>query len=134
MVVVYKWGKIAFDDYSLAKVLILPSAAKDDVPITFHDAGEDYQVPVGKVFIVGKVSFNMGSLIPVSRFGESDVADGAITKEVVKLGVLLLDRWYYDDVLGIYTAGKYVTAETTSVDIGADVIADTTLYGVEIPA
>ncbi|GAJ14233.1 unnamed protein product, partial [marine sediment metagenome] len=49
MVVVYKWGGIAFDDPALSKALTLPSSASAS-SVTFHDEnGDDYQVPVDKV-------------------------------------------------------------------------------------
>lgn len=135
MVVVYKWGVVAFDDYSLSKILTLPSEAKDDVPITFHDNGVDYQVPAGKVFIVGKIGLIMGNIVYHGRIGESDTADGAINKEILKgLGVDTIEVVKYLDVLGVYTAGKYVTAETTGTGAGQEIDSDTTLFGVEITA
>lgn len=137
VVIAYKWGGIAFDDKSLIKTLILPSAAKDDVPITFHnDAGANYQVPAGKVFIVGKVMLGNGASLNApdyARIGESATADGAISKEVINLSGVV-NSWSYEDVIGVYAAGKYVTAETASTTSGHTVIAGTTLYGVEIPA
>ena len=134
VVIAYKWGGIAFDDKSLIKTLILPSDAKDDVPITFHDDGVDYQVPGGKVFIVGKAAWSLDTTGDFyGRAGESDAADGALTKEVINLiAHTTSNRWFYEEVLGIYTAGKYVTGETNS--IGVDMGAGATLYGVEIDA
>lgn len=129
--VVYKWGGIAFDDYNLAKMLILPSNAADATPKTFHDEeGDDYQVPVGKVFIVGKGVWAIGDATTVGRVGESDAADGAITKEVIHLGPHTASgHWIFEDIFGVYTAGKYVTAETDGVQT---LRMNTALYGVEV--
>lgn len=131
-VVVVKWAGVSFDDPALAKILILPSDAKDDTPITFHDLdGDDYQVPGGKQFIVGRWNYQV-YVGYVGRVGESDAADGAITKEVIKINARATE-WFFDEVIGVYSAGKYVTAETTGT--GAYLMdADTTLYGVEIDA
>ncbi|GAJ15573.1 unnamed protein product [marine sediment metagenome] len=133
MVVVYKWGGIAFDDKSLIKTLILPSIARDDNPITFHDNGVDYQVPVGKVFIVGHF-VNIGTTTDawVGRAGESDGADGAITRDVAQVEIEADVKSNSKDVLGVYTAGKYVTAESDTNTTGPQQYS--TLYGVEIDA
>ena len=134
MVVAYKWGGIAFDDKSLIKTLILPSNAYDNVPITLHYNGVNYQVPAGKVFIVGRAMWavSIGTL-HYGRVGESGIADGAISKEVLILNPHpTAGSWVYDDVIGIYTAGKYVTGETSSTTYY--LYAGSTLYGVEIPA
>ncbi len=135
MVVVYKWGGIAFDDYSLVKTLLLPSDAKDDVPITFHDNGTNYQVPGGKVFIVGRAMWAIGTITKYGRVGESDAADGALTKEVINLNPHpTVDLWQYDDVIGVYTATKWVTGETTGTGSIEELLAGSTLYGIEINA
>ena len=134
MVAVYKWGGIAFDDMSVIKTLILPSPAADNVPITFHDNGANYQVPGGKVFIVGKVMWAIANTSAYGRIGESDAADGGLTKEVINLNPhATLNRWQFVDVLGVYAAGKYVTGETSNI-ANANLSIGTTLYGVEIDA
>ena len=131
-VIAYKWGGISFDDNSLIRVLVLPSDADDAAPITFHLDGVDYQVPGGKVFMPGKVMAKIQSTLLPSRIGESDAADGAITKEVIFISTLVTaDRWQELDVLGLYSAGKYVTAQTTDT---TQLRQYTTLYGVEIDA
>ena len=133
MVIAYKWGGIAFDDYSLIKTLVLPSDAEDDVPITFHDEdGNNYQVPGGKVFIVGKVMVSLSSTTIMGRVGESNTADGAISKEIVSgLYVLVASGFLAHDVLGVYATGKYVTGESNHSTSRLN--AGTTVYGVEIP-
>ena len=134
MVVVYKWGGIAFDDKSLIKTLILPSPAADNVPITFHDNGTNYQVPVDKVFIAGKIMWAIESTNAYGRVGESDAADGALTKEVINLSPHpTTDRWLSEDVIGVYVAGKYVTGESSG-DAPKYLSVGTILYGVEIDA
>ena len=136
MVVVYKWGGIVFDDKSLIKTLILPSEATDATPITFHDNGTNYQVPVGKVFIVGRGMWAIGTTIIIyGRVGESASADGALTKEVINLNPNPISAaWSYEDVIGVYTAEKYVTGETSTTAAGDELQVGTTLYGVEIDA
>lgn len=137
MVIAYKWGVIAFDDRSLAKILTLPSNAKDDVPITFHDEdGNDYQVPGGKVFIAGRVAVAVSNIaLPtrLGRIGESDTADGAISKDILKsLKGSANSEIGYLDILGVYATGKYITGETS--DTTYTMLADTIIYGVEITA
>lgn len=132
MVLVYKWGGIAFDDKSLIKTLVLPSDAYIAVPITFHDADGDYQVPVGKVFIAGKVMVQMSAIALLGSIGESDEVDGAITRKVISgLHVKSSGAMLTHDVIGIYTAGKYVTGLTDDTDQMKDGSA---IYGVEIDA
>ncbi len=131
VVIAYKWGGISFDDKSLIKTLTLPSLAKDNVPITFHDeAGSDYVVPGGKVFIVGKAMWGMQSLQEFfGRAGESATADGVISKELLNLSPSTTTYgWQYGDVLGVYAAGKYVTGESSSNTYS--MLAGTTLYGI----
>lgn len=133
MVVVYKWGGIAFDDPSLAKILILPSNCHDDNPITFHDGANDYQVPAGKVFIAGKVAVAVKDIAAPGRIGESNTMDGAISKEVLSglIGPANI-LFGYLDVFGVYTAGKYVTGEGTYAGSSYEMKVYTTLYGVEV--
>ncbi len=134
-VIAYKWGGIAFDDKSLIKTLILPSNAKDDVPITFHDNGTNYQVPGSKVFIVGKVMWALEDILYYGRVGESDTADGALTKEIIILTPHPTPpAWQYADILGVYSTGKWVTGETSGTSSGHELVAGCTLYGVEIDA
>ncbi len=131
-VVAYKWGGISFDDYSLIKTLILPSDA-DTVEKTFHDGGANYQVPSGKVFIVGRVMWGCNSSANMRRVGESVAADGPLSPVVFQLSPPLASNlWQYEEVIGVFTAGKYVTGD--SVAGGNDLQSGTTLYGVEIDA
>ncbi len=132
-VIAYKWGGVSFDDKSLIKTLVLPSNARDNVPITFHDNGVDYQVPGGKVYIVGRAVWAIDDNTKYGRVGEADSADGALSKEVITLNPHpTAFRWMYDDIIGIFVATKYVTGETNSTTYGIG--AGATLYGVEIDA
>ena len=132
-VLAYKWGGISFDDKALIKILTLPSAAKDDAPITFHDGATNYQVPGSKVFIVGKISYGTTFLSVTGRVGEADAVDGALTKEILTgLGADLTGSFHFRDVIGVYAAGKYVTGESTSTS--QTMLTGTTLFGVEIDA
>jgi len=130
---VYTWGGIIFDNYSLAKILILPSNCDDDNPITFHDGASDYQVPAGKVFIAGKVAVAVKDTAAPGRIGESNTVDGAISKEVLSGLIGPADYLFgYLDVFGVYAAGKYVTGEGTYAGTFYEMVAGTILYGVEV--
>ncbi|GAI76507.1 unnamed protein product, partial [marine sediment metagenome] len=76
--VVYKWGKVSTDSYSLIKAVTLPSAVTAANPVTFHaENGSNYRVPAGKRFIV--TQWMLKATIR-SYIGESDSADGDLTK------------------------------------------------------
>ncbi len=133
MIVVYKWGGIAFDDKNLIKTLFLPSSAKSNVPITFHDeGGSNYQVPGGKVFIAGRFCFAMSGSDALARAGESNAVDGVITKDVVVASTIAGGKAGFEDVLGVFTAGKYVTAGTNTT--AYTIVQNSALYGIEIDA
>ncbi|GAI56198.1 unnamed protein product [marine sediment metagenome] len=139
MVVVYKWGGIAFDDPALSKALFLPADSwnENGNRFTFHDeAGEDYQVPVGKVFIAGVLSFGLLSLVSanVALIGESDAADAALTKTLLTMGAEVENSFYYRKVFAIFTAGKYVTGHSKGAVGGHALLTNSALYGVEAPA
>ena len=134
VVIAYKWGGISFDDYTLSKILILPSDA-DDVEITFHDEeGQDYVVPEGHIFIVGKWALGVNSSSGGATFaqvGPSAAAEGAPTKILLSRAVgANAHAGYYDDVLAVFVAAEYVTALSSTSLVQQE--ADTVLYGVEV--
>ncbi|GAI76504.1 unnamed protein product [marine sediment metagenome] len=130
MVSAYKWGGIAFDDYSLSKVLILPSNAYNGNEVTFHaENGSNYRVPSGKVFIVGYWFYDIWTaLTTLGLVGESTSVDNALTKIVIRR----YSGKGYADIMAVFTALKYVTAATTSATNPIE--AGTTLFGVEVAA
>lgn len=137
MVLVYKWGGIAFDDKSLIKSLFLPTLVTT-TPVSFHDEDDNnYQVPGGKVFIPGKLAYAFAYVTVPNRLsiGESDSVDAALTKLLIEIpyGGTPAEGQDFIDVIGIFVAGKYVTAKGY---VAADRVAleGTSLYGVEIDA
>lgn len=132
MPAVFKWGHVVFDDYTLAKVLILPNPSDDDTPLTLHDeAGDDYDVPANHIFVAGKISAANTSVASTLRLGESNTADGVISKEVIAIPNLA-GVWSYTEVFGVYAAGKYVTMENLQSGTGQEVTTGAIVYGVEI--
>lgn len=132
----YKIGGVAFDDKSLLKVLTLPSDADDDTPVTFHDStGSNYQVPIGKVFIAGLLYMAILDLSKPARIGESDAADGGIITEVLfGLTAIVTGTFIELNVLGVFSAEKYVTGGTTSTAASDALKTNSTIYGIEIDA
>ena len=124
---------VNFNGYANIKMLTLDGNAEDDDPITLHDAGVDYQVGVGKVFIAFRALIWLEQIAMVGRIGESDSADGAITKEVIKAsnGTQVP---FMTDVIGVFAAGKYITAETDSASDNYTIKSGSVLYGVEVDA
>ena len=124
---------VNFNDYDNIKTLTLDGNAEDDDPITLHDAGVDYQVGTGKVFIAFQALIWLEQIALVGRIGESDAADGAITKEVLKFGKGVQTP-FMEPCIGVFAAGKYVTAETTSNSDNYTIKSGSVLYGVEVDA
>jgi hypothetical protein len=127
----YDIGGYVCTDYNDIKLLILPADATDSAPKTLHDtSGADYVVPENKIFIAGMVLYYLDYATNKGRIGESDSADGAISREVLHFskGGTTVGMM---DVLGTFRAGKYVTGESTS---GWGLRKPTYLYGVEIDA
>ena len=124
---------VNFNGYANIKMLTLDGNAEDDDPITLHDAGVDYQVGVGKVFIAFQALIWLEQIAMVGRIGESDSADGAITKEVIKAsnGTQVP---FMTDVIGVFAAEKYVTAESDSASDNYTIKSGSVLYGVEVDA
>jgi len=125
----YDIGGYLETDYNKLKLLVLPANATDAAPKTFHTvAGANYVVPENKVFIAGRVCCYLDYATNKGRIGESDTVDGAISREVLYFSKGLLTVIMMD-VMGTFTAGKYVTGESTS---GFSLRTPTYLYGVEI--
>ena len=124
---------VNFNGYAKIKTLTLDGNAEDDDPITLHDEGVDYVVPTGKVFICFQALVWLQQVQMIGRIGESDSADGAITKEVLKLsqGNTLP---FLTNCHGVFTAGKYITAETDSASDNYTIQSGSVLYGVEVDA
>jgi len=124
---------VGTDDWSKIQVLTLPSNAKDDTPVTFHDSGgSDYQVPANTLFI----SISALMTIPSGedgRVGESDAGDGALTREVLYIKDATggqLEMFGDAQMIGVFRAGKYVTAESTHSITG--IASGAVLIGVEV--
>jgi len=124
---------INFDGYTKLKTLTLDGNAEDDDPITLHDAGADYEVPSGKVFIAFQALVWLEQIAMVGRIGESDTADAAISKEVLKLGNGTQVP-FITDCYGVFTAGKFITAESDSNSDNYTIKSGSVLYGVEVDA
>ena len=122
---------VNFDGYSGIKMLTLDGNAEDDDPITLHDAGVDYQVPSGHIFVAFQALVWLEQIAMVGRIGESDTANGAISKEVIKVsnGTQVP---FMTDVVGVFAAGKYVTAESDSASDNYTIKSGSVLYGVEV--
>ena len=129
----------ATDDFDKIRQLTLPGDADDDNPVTFHDEdGNDYQVPADTIFISINGLFQVDNTSAIVRIGESDAGDGAITREVVALTGIVLglaaSEWGNvsdGQMVGVFRAGKYVTAETHTSSY--KLITDSVLYGIEVP-
>jgi len=124
---------VNFDGYENIKMLTLDGNAEDDDPITLHDGGSDYEVPTGKVFIAFQALVWLEQIAMVGRIGESDTADGAISKEVLKMsnGTQVP---FMTDCYGVFTAGKFITAETDAANDNYQIKSGSCLYGVEVDA
>jgi len=124
---------VNFNGHTNIKMLTLDGNAEDDDPITLHDEGEDYQVGTGKVFIAFQALIWLEQTAMVGRIGESDTADGAISKEVLKFsnGTQLP---FMEACIGVFAAGKYVTAESDSASDNYTIKSGSVLYGVEVDA
>ena len=121
------------------KILVLPSNAKDDVPITFHDEdGNDYQVPADTVFvpILIRPCAEFTANINI-RIGESASGDGAIATERVyvdadKISNTAQYPYTLEDLPFLYfAASTYITAETTSTNVAYELIAGSLIVGLE---
>lgn len=127
---------VNFNGHDNIKILTLNTDARDNVPISLHDAstGTDYVVGTDKVFIAFQsLIYNQTNSL-VSRIGEGDVKDGdgaGITKEVLKFsnGTALP---FMTSCIGIFVATKFITAETN--DNTNYIKTGSVLYGVEVDA
>jgi len=130
-------GGVNFNGHDKIKTLTLDANAYNDHPSTLHDAstGDDYQVPTGKVFISFQALVWLQQIAMVGRIGESTGADGVIdaTGEVLKLanGTLLP---FMTDCIGVFSADKYITAESDSGSSNYTIKSGSVLYGIEVDA
>ena len=131
MAMVFRLGGITFDDVSLLKVLTLPSNARGSVPVTFHDsANNDFKVPIGKKFIVGKIFCSLSNSLATGRVGGSDSVDTYLTAEGLTLGVEIPNTFFGFDVLAAIPAEKYVTGMSNDPNI--ELKKGTAVYGILI--
>lgn len=124
---------VNFDGYENIKMLTLDGNAEGDDPITLHDAGVDYEVPTGKVFIAFQALVWLEQIAMVGIIGESGTADTAHSKEVLKLGNGTQVP-FMTDCYGVFTAGKFITAESDSNSDNYTIKSGSALYGVEVDA
>jgi len=122
---------VNFDDYADIKMLTLDGNAEDDDPITLHDAGVDYEVPSGHIFVAFQALVWLEQTAMVGRIGESAEADAAIATEVLKFsnGTQLP---FMTDCIGVFTAGTFITAESDSASDNYTIKSGSVLYGVEV--
>ena len=122
---------VNFNGYTNIKMLTLDGNAEDDDPITLHDAGVDYEVPADHIFIAFQALVWLEQIAMVGRIGESDTADAAISKEVLKFsnGTQVP---FMEQCIGVFAAGKFVTAESDSASDNYTIKSGSVLYGVEI--
>lgn len=122
---------INFNGYAKIKSLTLDTNAYDSHPYTLHDAGVEYEVPEGKAFIAFQALAWNQQIAMVGRIGESDTAGAVITKEVLKLGNGTLLP-FMTNCYGVFTEGKFITAESDSGSSNYTLKSGTVLYGAEI--
>ena len=92
-------------------------------------------MPGAKVFIVGRAMWGLEDITRYGRVGESNTADGSLTKEVIILSPSpTTNGWQSGDIIGIFSAGKWVTGESSGTTNSNELVAGTTLYGIEIDA
>ena len=124
---------VNFNGHGNIKMLTLDSDAKDDTPITLHFDGADYQVGTGKIFIAYQALIWLQQTGLIGRKGESGSGNGAISKEVLKFSNGTTVPWM-TDCIGVFVAGKYVTAETDSTGGTYNIKTGSVLYGAEVDA
>lgn len=122
---------VNFNGYANIKSLTLDTGAYNDHPYTLHDAGIDYEVGATHIFVAYQVTAWNQQIAMLGRIGESDTADNVITKEILKLGNGTLLP-FMESCIGVFTAGKFVTAESDSGSSNYCLKSGTVLYGVEI--
>ena len=124
---------VNFDDYADIKMLTLDANAEDDDPHTLHDAGVDYEVPTDHIFIAFQALIWLEQIAMVGRIGEADSANGVISKEVLKFsnGTQVP---FMESCIGVFAAGKFITAESDSASDNYTIKSGSVLYGVEVDA
>jgi len=130
-------GEHTTEDYTEILTLWLPENCYSTRHITFHKKdGTDYKVPDGKQFIAGLVQYHYSWASGSGIIGESDEpcypgSETYITKNVLSLPPNDTKPDFME-VLGVFSAGKYVTGATQAYDKYLKV--PTFLYGVEVDA
>lgn len=123
---------INFDGYAKIKSLTLDTGAYNDHPQTLHDGGIDYKPASGTVFVAFQALAWNQQLEMVGRIGEGTATPNeAITKEVLKLSNGT-NKPFMTNCYGVFTAGKYITAESNSGSSNYCLQAGSVLYGAEI--
>ncbi|GAH39434.1 unnamed protein product [marine sediment metagenome] len=94
-------------------------------------------MPANKVFIVGRWSANLANASGVAGWsaylGESDATDAALSKTLISRAVTKDTKiGIYEEIFAVFSADKYVTASSEHASL--DVLANTSLYGVEVNA
>lgn len=127
-------GGYICEDYTKLKTLICFDEPTSSSRKTFHywdgDSWENYQVPGGKIFIAGAISYWTDYATNNGIIGESDEADSTITKRLFMCGNANVNVGV-QEVYGRFSATKWVTAQTSS---GFSLRTPTYLYGAEINA
>ncbi len=128
----YDIGGYICEDYNNLKTLICTDNPTSSAKKTFHEwngsSWVDYDVPVGKVYIAGKISYWTDYATNKGIIGESDSVNSTITKQLFLCGNANIYAGM-QDIYGRFAAGKWVTAKTSS---GFSLRSPTYLYGVEI--
>jgi len=124
---------VNFDGYEKIKILTLDADAEDDDPQPLNFEGSPYKVPGTKVFIVFQALVKLQQTDLIGRIGEAESSGGVISKEVLKLSngtnlPFMTNCW------GVFTADKYITAETNSSNDNYQIMSGSALYGVEVDA
>jgi len=134
----HKIGVLRVADMGYAKTLYLPADATDASAKSMYDVSTSavYVVPAGKVFLAGLVSAYIDHGYNRGRIGEGTSVDGQITHDQMCFGsgavVLDASTPAFGGAFacpGVFTAGKYVNAESTG---NYSLRKPTMLYGVEV--
>lgn len=127
----YRIGCLSISDKSESKTLYLNADASDSAAKSMYDSADSqvYTVPVGKVFIAGKVSYYLENASGYSRgrIGETAAADDQIEKHVMCFGNGKVGG-DFNDCPGVFAATKYITAECSGSN---NLRKPTLLYGIE---
>ena len=126
----HRIGCLIVSDMSYAKTLYLPSDATDSSAKSMYDTADSavYTVPTGKIFLAGKVSYYVDHGYNRGRIGEGTSSNGQISYDQMCFGNGTVGGGNAS-CPGIFTAGKYVNAESTG---NYSLRVPTMLYGIEV--